>query len=304
MCFDKVGVNSFKAWFLAARPKTLSGAAVPVVIGLAFAVSHYGDMVRAVPAALCLLFAFLMQIDANFANDYFDYLKGCDGEGRLGPKRACAQGWITPKAMRTGIVINTLVSCAVGFPLVLFGGWNMVWVGGLCVLFCFLYTTHLSYVGLGDVLVLLFFGVVPVCLTYYLAVPASPCGEIPGDVVWMSVACGAMTDTLLIVNNYRDIENDRRVGKRTLVVMVGKRASRYLYLVLGILACSISVTVLYSRNETPQSFLPLAVLPFLYASYHRIVRIDHGSRLNSVLGETARNILVFGLLVSVSIVFG
>ena len=152
MDFDNVGVNSFKAWFLASRPKTLTGAAVPVMIGFALAVDHYGSMVRAVPAILCVLFAFFMQIDANFVNDYFDYIKGVDGKDRLGPKRACTQGWITLYAMRVGIIVTTVLSCLVGLPLVLFGGWNMVLIGALCVLFCFLYTTRLSYIGLHIVL--------------------------------------------------------------------------------------------------------------------------------------------------------
>lgn len=302
MDFDNVGVNSFKAWFLASRPKTLTGAAVPVMIGFALAVDHYGSMVRAVPAILCVLFAFFMQIDANFVNDYFDYIKGVDGKDRLGPKRACTQGWITLYAMRVGIIVTTVLSCLVGLPLVLFGGWNMVLIGALCVLFCFLYTTRLSYIGLGDVLVLLFFGVVPVCVTYCLVIPASY-NVISYDVIWMSIACGLMIDTLLVVNNYRDIENDRRAGKRTLVVFLGKKASRYLYILLGLAACSICVTILFVRGNV-LTFLPVTVLPFLFVSYHKIVKIGHGRQLNVVLGETARNIFIFGLIAAFSIIFG
>ncbi|MBR1468772.1 MAG: prenyltransferase, partial [Prevotella sp.] len=160
--------NSFRAWLLAARPKTLTGAAVPVMIGSALAVSDAQWQVRWVPMALCFLFAFIMQIDANFINDYFDFKKGTDDELRLGPKRACAQGWVTTEAMKRAIAIVTLLACAVGLPLVVYGGWKMVVVGAFCVVFCFLYTTHLSYVGMGDVLVVLFFGIVPVTMTYYL----------------------------------------------------------------------------------------------------------------------------------------
>ena len=163
-----------KAWVLAARPKTLSGAAVPVMIGLSLAwhqmptgLSSYLST-HVVVSVLCLLFAFIMQIDANFINDYFDFMKGNDDETRLGPKRACAMGWIHAAQMRKAILITTILACVVGLPLVYYGGIEMVVVGLVCVVFCFLYTTHLSYLGLGDVLVLVFFGIVPVCCTYLI----------------------------------------------------------------------------------------------------------------------------------------
>lgn len=144
-----VRVNSAKAWFLAARPKTLTGAAVPVMIGIACAVALHGAEVRWVPAVLCMLFALIMQIDANFVNDYFDFMKGTDDEQRLGPKRACSQGWITAPAMRSALLLTTAVACVVGLPLILYGGWEMILVGLACVVFCFLYTISLSYMGLG-----------------------------------------------------------------------------------------------------------------------------------------------------------
>ena len=138
----KVIPNSFRAWLLAARPKTLSGAAVPVMIGLSLAYADVGmSAFGVVPAVLCALFAFIMQIDANFVNDYFDYVRGNDDETRLGPRRACAQGWITAGNMMRAIVVTTALACAVGLPLIVYGGVEMIVVGVLCVLFCFLYTT-------------------------------------------------------------------------------------------------------------------------------------------------------------------
>ena len=115
-----VQVNSIKAWLLAARPKTLAGAATPVLLGCALA---YADSCfQMTPALLCFAFAFLMQIDANFINDYFDYLKGSDREDRLGPERACAQGWITLNAMRKGIALTTATACLAGLCLLAYGG--------------------------------------------------------------------------------------------------------------------------------------------------------------------------------------
>ena len=229
-----VAVNSLKAWVLAARPKTLTSAAVPVLLGIALARGCMYE-IKVLPAVLCMLFAFLMQIDANLVNDYFDFMRGNDDETRLGPKRACAQGWVTCSAMRTGIAITTLLACACGLPLCWYGGWPMLLVGFCCVVFCFLYTTTFSYIGMGDVLVLVFFGLVPVCFTYYLVSPF-PFDTFLPEVLVVAVACGLVVDALLIVNNYRDIDNDTRAGKVTLVVRLGKKASLQLYLFFGIIA--------------------------------------------------------------------
>ena len=155
---EEVRRNSLQAWILAARPKTLAGAITPVMIGCALA---YADgKFSWIPALICCLFAGLMQIAANFINDLFDFLKGTDREDRLGPERACAQGWISANAMKKGIFITVALACLIGCSLLLYGGWELILVGALCVLFAFLYTTGpypLSYKGWGDVLVIVFF---------------------------------------------------------------------------------------------------------------------------------------------------
>lgn len=293
-----VDVNSARAWFLAARPKTLTAAAVPVMLGVA---AHETDGLCAldpIPVILCFLFAFILQVDANFVNDYFDYVKGTDGEERLGPKRACAQGWITLPAMRMGIMATTALGCLAGLPLIYYGGGGMVLIGIACVVFCFLYTTCLSYMGLGDVLVLVFFGLVPVCATYY--VTSVSCEGIPVPVILLSLACGLVVDTLLIVNNYRDIENDRRAGKVTLVVRIGKRASERLYLLLGVSACVLGVLA-PGRQWSVAMGLPLLYLIPHVRTYNQMIRIGEGRALNAVLGKTARNIFLFGLLETVAL---
>lgn len=298
---SNVKVNSVKAWLLAARPKTLTGAAVPVMIGAASAVALHGwSGVRVVPAVLCMLFALVMQIDANFVNDYFDFMKGTDDERRLGPKRACAQGWITAPAMRAGLLVTTLLACAVGLPLVAYGGWEMIMVGLACVVFCFLYTISFSYLGLGDVLVLVFFGLVPVTMTYWLAAPPSPLTDIPLAVVVLSVACGLVIDTLLVVNNYRDIDNDRRTGKRTLIVRIGARGGLLLYLLLGIAAVVLTMVATYLLGSVFQ-WIYVAYLPFHVAAFEAMRRIGKGAELNRVLGMTARNMFLYGVFVSVAL---
>ncbi len=289
---------------MAARPKTLTAAAVPVLMGIAMAQKD-AEGIRWTPAFLCLLFAWVMQIDSNFVNDYFDFKHGNDDETRLGPKRACAEGWITLPAMQRGIFLTTLLGCAIGLPLVLFGGWEMVFVGICCVIFCFLYTTCLSYLGLGDVLVLLFFGIVPVCCTYYLVLPETRQGLTP-EVAWASVACGLVVDTLLVVNNYRDHDNDLKAGKKTLVVHIGKRNAERLYLGLGLVAALVMTVLSFQNVQESGIYLYELLLIYIvlhFTTYRRLVAIGEGKELNKILGMTARNIFVFGIL-SVIVIIG
>lgn len=298
----EVKKNSIRAWFLAIRPKTLTGAIAPVLLGLSLAwidsslyQPAFGQtsVFQWIPAVLCMLFAVLMQIDANFINDYFDCLNGVDGEERLGPQRACQQGWISMTAMQRGIALVTCLSLAVGLPTVFWGGLEMIIVGVLCIVFAFLYTTLLSRLGLGDLLVLIYFGLVPVCITYYVQLHC-----VPRHVLAFGIAMGLVTDTLLIVNNYRDRETDRMVGKNTLVVSIGEKASEWLYLGLGIAAVALCQFAWTTGHEWG------AILPILYLVPHtmawlKMKRIHKGRALNSVLGITALNIFLFAVLASV-----
>ena len=295
-----VKTNSVKAWLLATRPKTLSAAAVPVMIGTAFAWRNTSEQFNWIPAILCLLFAWIMQIDSNLVNDYFDFKKGNDDETRLGPKRACSEGWITSDAMVWGILITTLLGCMTGIPLILYGGLEMVMVGIACVVFCFLYTTLFSYHGLGDILVLLFFGIIPVCCTYYVCMPLHQ--QIPtGEVIASSIACGLAIDALLIVNNYRDIDNDRSNGKITLAVRLGESKTRRLYESIGYIAAGIMIILVFFDLYQIDKVIPTYAIYLIYITLHRqsyqeMKRINKGAKLNQVLGLTARNILVFGIL--------
>ena len=296
----RIETNSMKAWLLAARPKTLSGAAVPVMIGVSLAyvdAPMYGDNVFSwLAAVLCFLFAFIMQINANFVNDFFDFANGTDDvETRLGPRRACAMGWVKLDSMKRAIAATTCLACLVGLPLVYWGGLEMILIGLVCIVFCFLYTTHLSYMGLGDVLVLVFFGIVPVCITYYVQFHV-----VTWEVFLASVACGMVIDALLIVNNFRDRDTDREAGKNTLVVSLGAKAALQFYLGVGIGAMILGVTFL--MNGHPLAFF----LPFVYFVFHvytylKIKRIDKGKALNICLGDTARNIFIYGVCVAVGL---
>ncbi|MEJ8740206.1 MULTISPECIES: 1,4-dihydroxy-2-naphthoate polyprenyltransferase [unclassified Phocaeicola] len=285
--------NSAKAWLLASRPKTLTAASIPVMLGCALA-SMYGHF-QLIPAILCFLFAFLMQIDANFINDLYDYLKGTDREDRLGPERACAQGWISSSGMKKGIAITTLLAALDGLCLLWYGGWEMIPVGIACIIFAFLYTAGpypLAYHGWGDVLVLVFFGFVPVGCTFYIMAHSWNT-----SVTMASLACGFVIDTLLMVNNFRDREQDAISGKKTIVVRLGARAGLILYFLLGLAACW---SCFYFVTE---GRLWAAILPQIYLLLHifttvKMARINRGKELNVILGETSRNMLLFGILLT------
>ncbi len=292
--------NSLKAWVLAARPKTLTGAAVPVMIGLALAwvdaQKYKGDAFSWIAAVLCLLFAFIMQIDANFVNDLFDYAKGIDDrETRLGPERACTQGWVSADAMKHAIAATTCLACVIGLPLVFYGGMEMIFVGLTCVIFCFLYTTYFSTKGLGDLLVLVFFGLVPVSITYYVQLHTFTL-----EVIVASFACGLVIDGLLLVNNFRDRDTDRAVDKMTLVVRIGAEASLKTYLAVGIVACMMG-GVFWMNGHLLAFVFPFVYLVLHFYTYLHMKQIWQGRELNKCLGETARNIFIYGLMVTIGI---
>lgn len=294
---NSIKPNSFQAWLLAMRPQTLTGAAIPVLLGCALA--YIFGKFQPVPALLCFLFAFLMQTDANFINDLYDYLKGTDREDRLGPERACAQGWITPAGMKRGIAVTTLLACCVGLGLLSYGGWEMIPVGLACVVFAFLYTAGpypLAYHGWGDVLVLIFFGFVPVGCTFYVMAHSWNTA-----VFVVSLACGLIIDTLLMVNNFRDREQDAVSGKRTLVVRFGARTGLLLYFLLGMAACWLCFYFIWLGKIYAVLLPQLYLIPHILTT-QKMARIGKGKALNRILGETSRNMLLFGLLLALGLI--
>jgi len=289
-----VKTNSARAWFLAARPKTLTGACIPVIIATALA---YADGVFLwQPALLCLLFAGLMQIAANFINDLFDYLKGTDRSDRLGPERACAQGWITPKAMKTGIIVTLCIACAIGLLLLFWGSLWLIVLGVACVVFAFLYTTLLSYLGLGDLLVLAFFGFVPVLGTYYVQ-----SGTVTDGSICCALVSGLIIDLLLIINNYRDRDTDRKSGKRTLIALLGEKFGSRQYLITGCLAWLCCLWFVWHQHIWA-FVLPAIFIPLHIKTWQEMVRIHEGKALNGILGKTSRNMFLFALLVSAGLI--
>ena len=204
------------------------------------------------------------------------------------------------KAMKWGILFTTLLGCAIGLPLAFYGGKEMIIVGICCVLFCFLYTTKLSYLGLGDLLVLLFFGIVPVCCTYYLVMPEGM-QTVSTEAILTSIACGLVVDTLLILNNYRDYDNDIKAGKKTLIVHIGKKNGERLYCALGNIGILIMIGInIYGAltYDADTKFLPFAATYLVVhnRTFAKMRKIGEGRMLNKVLGYTALNIFTFGMI--------
>ncbi|WP_304951845.1 1,4-dihydroxy-2-naphthoate octaprenyltransferase [uncultured Alistipes sp.] len=292
--------NSFAAWVLAVRPYSLGAAIIPVAVGSALAWSDGGF--NLVVTLLCACFAILAQCTANLVNDLWDFLRGADQPDRLGPDRAFAKGYITLPAMKAGIGLFTLATALAGCGLLFYGGWQLIPVGAVCLLFAYIYTAGpwpLAYHGLGDAAVVTFFGLVPACFTYYIQT-----GGWNWQVTAAALACGLVIDTMLWINNFRDREEDARCGKKTLVVYWGERVGRWGYLVLGTVAVALCVSLWIFSGRMWAGLLPLLYLPLLLATWRKIIRIDHGDELNACLGETARNMQLFGLLLTIGILLG
>ena len=223
---------NIKIWFEAIRPKTLPAAIAPVMLGIAMATQAVS--IRLLPALICLGFALLVQIGTNLANDYLDGVKGTDTDSRLGPRRSVASGLIAPRIMKRVAITVLIVSFFLGLCLIAFGGWWLLVVGSSSVACAWLYTGGpypLAYNGLGDIFVILFFGLIAVSCTYYAQV-----GYITTDVILLGLSIGLVVNNILLVNNYRDIEEDRAASKRTLVVFFGRRMAERQYVVSLLIA--------------------------------------------------------------------
>lgn len=223
----------------AARPRTLPAAVAPVLVGTALA--WRAGAFDALAASVCLVFALLIQIGANFANDYYDFKHGADTEERVGPRRAVATGGVKPAAMHRAMWLTFGAAFFLGLSLVAWGGWWLVVIGVLCIISGIAYTGGpwpLGYYGLGDLFVFVFFGLVAVCATFYVQA-----GTITGEAVLAAAAIGVLTVNILVVNNYRDVETDRKAGKHTLVVRWGKRFSEWQFAAAHVLACAIVIAL-------------------------------------------------------------
>lgn len=282
-------------WIGAARPRTLPAAVAPVLVGTALA-WHDGRLIGAA-AALCLLFALLVQIGTNFANDYFDFVKGADTAARVGPRRAVAAGLVSPATMKRAMILTFVAAFAAGLGLLLWGGpWILV-IGVTSILCGIAYTGGpypLAYHGLGDVFVFIFFGLVAVCGTYFVQA-----GTVTLDALLAGTAIGVLSANILVVNNYRDVETDAAAGKRTLVVRLGRKAARVQFGGSLLLAAAVPVVLVAGRSFALWCLLPLALAPLAWSHVRRLRESKTPLELIQLLGDTGKLLALYALLFAV-----
>ncbi len=283
-------------WWMAIRPRTLSLSAIPVLAGSALA-WHEAASVAWLPLLIALLCALLIQAGTNLFNDVGDALRGNDGPTRLGPARVTASGLATPGQVRRAALATFLAALIGGIYLVVVGGWPILAIGLASLAAGWAYSggpRPLSYTAWGEVFVMLFFGLVAVAGSHYLQ-----SGQFTGSALWLGLALGCHAAAVLLVNNVRDLEADRRAGRRTLALVLGTGPARSLYAVLmlapfPLLAQQLGVTGLGA------AWLALPVCLWL------ALRFRHqppGAQMNHHLARTAQAQLLLGVLLCVALLW-
>lgn len=284
-----------KTWFLAMRPKTLWAAVSPVIVGTAMA---YGDgFFHVAIFAVTMACAIAIQIGTNFANDYYDFIKGADTEERMGPTRATQAGWVTPQIMKRAFIFTFAIAFFCGLYLAWHGGMYILLIGIVSIICGVIYTGGpypLGYNGLGDIFVLIFFGPVAVGGTYYLQTLNLQLVHI-----FCGLALGALATAIIIVNNLRDMETDRKVGKRTLAVRFGKTFTYAEYALCFMGAFALPVYLYLANIKGINILYTLLPAPIACALFVKILRVE-GKKLNPVLGQTALILLLFSICFSVA----
>ena len=301
-------MKQIKIWLEAIRLRTLpvSVSGVLIAVGLA----KFNGAFRLVPSLLCVAFAVLAQIVSNLANEYFDFKAGTDKKGRVGPRRGVTEGDFSPATLKRAIVGTLVATCAVGLSMLAvvdpgegYANWLLlVGVGVMVAVMAFAYSAGpypLSYHALGEVAVMAFYGLVPVIFSYYVVA-----GDFHPYAVIAGIAIGLMGVNVLLVNNYRDVDDDREAGKRTSVVVAGRTLAAFAYLLNGLLALSV-LGVLWLRLWMEWGWwtmIPPAIYMALHlTSWHRLKQRT-GAALNPILGATARNMLIFTILLSILLI--
>lgn len=283
-------MNTAAVFFEAARPRTLPAGAAPVVLGIALAAADGG--LHVVAAICAVLGALAIQIGTNYANDYFDFKNGADTEARVGPRRATQAGLVPPSTMRAAFITTFAIAVVFGCYLVWRGGWPIVVVGVLSVICGILYTggpRPLGYLGLGDILVLVFFGPVAVAGTVYVQTL-----QLSWPAVIVGVSPGLLSTAILVVNNLRDRHTDIGANKKTLAVRFGAKAARIEYTLCVIGGLAIPVVGGAWLGHTT-ALVVLFAIPMAISTTRAVWTTD-GPALNPLLGRTAKLLLVTTVL--------
>ena len=283
-------------WFHSIRPKTLPVSMATVIMPVALAF-HEGD-IKWLPAILCLLFAVMAQITSNLVNDYADFKTGSDHEGSLGPERKLVSGEITPTAMLRAIIISVTICFLIGMSLIYWGGWILLPFGLIILAAAFCYSLGpipLSYKALGDVAVILFFGIVPVTFTYLILTK-----NITPEIITAGFAMGIVVDELLIVNNIRDAEEDRLHNKITTVGLFGKKFMMKVFLFNPLIAYVLGFYFL--KDVCDYKVWMILIIPMIIYSInlYKKLREYEGKQLNALLGKASFEAIIFATMVVVA----
>jgi 1,4-dihydroxy-2-naphthoate octaprenyltransferase len=291
---DKSKLNS---WLLASRPKTLLAAVVPVMVGSALAISIKKFFLPySIVALLCSI---LIQIGTNFTNDLYDYLKGSDTIKRKGPQRVLASGLISVKEMKIAIILVFGITFLIGLYLVYSVGILILWVGIFSIFAGIIYTAGpfpLAYKGLGDVFVFIFFGIIGTMGTFYLHTK-----EISLLALIVAIPVGSLITNILVVNNFRDIEEDREANKKTLAVLMGKNFTRWQFISLVIISYVTTLVLHFHFNFSLWILLPFVTIPLAITLIKMLYTLN-GEALNKTLELSAKFAGIFGLLFSIGII--
>jgi 1,4-dihydroxy-2-naphthoate octaprenyltransferase len=285
------GSFNWNAWKLAIRPRTLPAAAAGVITGSALAWRDGSFRLDATVA--CLITALLLQIGSNLANDVFDFERGTDTPERLGPLRVTQAGLLTSSQVKQGMVVVFALAALFGLYLAWLGGWLIVIIGIAAILSAIAYTGGpfpLGYYGLGDLFVFIFFGLASVAGTYYVQA-----GFVSTAAWWMTIPPGLIITAILVVNNLRDLENDKKAGKHTLAVILGERATKTQYLICMIVAYLVVPLSAWLEVIPWSSLLAWLSLPLAIRTT-RVVFTQKGRPLNAALAGTGQTALLFSIL--------
>ena len=293
-------ISRTRAWVMACRPRTLTAAIAPVAAGTGLAHMHGGFAL--LPALAALAGAMLIQVGTNLANDYYDYQKGGDSEGRLGPVRVTQAGLIEGREVLRGALLAFALATGAGVYLALVAGWPVVVIGVACIASGIAYTGGpwpLGYHGLGDVFVFVFFGLVAVAGTCYVQLL-----EFRPDSLTAGVALGAASTAILVVNNLRDMETDARAGKRTLAVRMGRGWTQAQYAFLVMLTAAVPPLGMAVHGWSPWVLLSLFALPAVASTLRLVLTFREPAALNRALAGTARFLGLFGVLLGLGFALG
>jgi 1,4-dihydroxy-2-naphthoate octaprenyltransferase len=291
-------LSRLQIWWLAIRPKTLPAAVGPVAVGtaVAFADGHF----MALPALGCFLGAMLLQIGVNLANDYFDFKNNIDSEERQGPVRVTQSGLIAPEDVKRGMIICLILAAFVFLYLGVVGGPPIILVGIASVLAALAYSGGpypIASNGLGEIFVFIFFGLVAVGGTYYIQAK-----DLTAVALMAAVPPGLLITAIMVVNNLRDIDTDKKAGKNTLAVILGRYRTIIEYKSLIWVSYLIPVLMLIMDMSDAFILLPLTTFPMARSLVFK-VECDLGSNLNELLASTARLSLIYSLMFSFGLVY-